>query len=204
MMDDIVGEMTAFLEEHGLLENTVVGYSTDHGDMMGSHGLWEKGWPMLYEETNRIPLVVRIPGGFSGGVRNGELLSSADTIPVLANLAGCSFGTPGRNHCLSEAFLLDGGYNATGRPGGIPKYAKDLHGDDRCAIAVKTEQYKYIFHTHDRDELYDLCHDPGENVNLAPKDAYFGVRKELRNLLLDAVADNPPFHRYIQEAMGTP
>jgi len=233
MMDDIVGEMMTYLKGRGLYDDTVICYSTDHGDMMGSHGLWEKGYPMLYEETNKIPLVVGVPGytgsvstdgvadsiadgvadsiadGIADSIASG-LMSVTDILPTLADLAGCPFdtagldiksfadGTQSRDFHIAEAFEIDGGYRGTNRPGGIPTRAEDLCPiKDRAAVAVKTERYKYIFHTHDRDELYDLLEDSGENINLAGNPCMVDICGGLRGIMLDAISDNPPFHAFI-------
>jgi len=209
MMDDIVGEMIAYLKQRGMYDDTVICYSTDHGDMMGSHGLWEKGFPMLYEETNRIPLVIGVPGVDAPVVANG-LMSVTDILPTLAELAGCPLDTTGldihsfadttksREYHIAEAFELGGGYRKTNRPGGIPITAQDLrHENDLAAISIKTERYKYIFHTQDRDELYDLLKDPGENINLSNNVAMAETRDMLRKALLAAISDNPPFYDFI-------
>jgi len=284
MVDDIVGEMVAYLKGRGLYDDTVIAFSTDHGDMMGSHGLWEKGYPMQYEEINRIPLVIKVPG-FEDAVVADGLMSVADFLPTLAGLAGCpldtmgrdirSFaaGDAGRGYHVAQAFELGGGYNKTGRPGGIPVVLEDLcNANDRAAVSIKTARYKYIFHNRDRDELYDLLADPYENVNLArhcmtrhcedvsltrhciarhceersdeaiqhklstfdgsgllrsarnddgvgsddadvglydadigPYDDDSGsiaeIYRELQAALLSAIADNPPFHKFIKDAM---
>ena len=215
MVDDIVGEMIDYLKERGFYDDTVICYSTDHGDMMGSHGLWEKGFPMLYEETNRVPLIIKVPDSDIPVVDG--LMSMTDILPTLATLAGCKLDTTGldirsyansadgresRAYHIAEAFELGGGYRTTGRPGGIPITASDLrYENDLAAISIKTERYKYILHTHDRDELYDLQTDPLENVNLAGDTAMKEVYIEMQSALLGAIADNPPFHKFIKDAI---
>jgi len=213
MVDDIVGEMVTYLKKRGLYDDTVICFTTDHGDMMGSHGLWEKGHPMLYEETNRIPLVVKVPG-FEKEVVSDGLMSVTDILPTLAELAGCQFDTSGldirsfadstvsREYHIAEAFELGGGYRKTNRPGGIPITASDLTNEnDLAAISIKTERYKYIFHNRDKDELYDLLADPLENVNLANDTAMAETYLKLQAALLDTITDNPAFHKFVKDAI---
>ncbi len=87
-LDDQFGRLTAYLEEHGLMENTVVLYTSDHGDMLGSQGLTNKQLP--YEESAHIPMILRYDGHVQPG-RRRQLMSLVDLAPTLAGLVGLSF-----------------------------------------------------------------------------------------------------------------
>src|SRR5262249_1495837 len=78
-VDDAVGRMLTFLRESGLEENTIVVLSSDHGEMMGSHGKWEKMSP--FEEAVRVPLFIRWPGRIAAGGQSDALFTPMDHLP---------------------------------------------------------------------------------------------------------------------------
>ena len=85
LIDDQVGRLLSVLEADGTLDETVVIFCSDHGEMLGQHGLWQKFQP--YEESLRVPLVIRTPGG-TDGVRSNAGVSLVDLPPTLLGLAG--------------------------------------------------------------------------------------------------------------------
>ena len=85
-LDDNVGRMMQALEEMGIADNTVVVFTSDHGDMQGSQGAVNKGLP--WEESSRIPLIVRTPGGVSSAVIE-DLVSGVDFFPTCLDYTGC-------------------------------------------------------------------------------------------------------------------
>jgi len=153
LIDDQVGEMIDFLKKKGVYDNTVICFTTDHGDMMGSHGLIEKGYPMMYEETNKIPLVIRVPDQKTP-VINDEMISITDILPILADFAGQSLNINGTDALTpgKRSFI-------------VSKSCQDEHS----AVSIKDKKHKYIFHSNDIDEFYNLSADPMENNNLIDK-----------------------------------
>jgi len=85
-LDANVGRILQQLEDDGLTENTIVVFTSDHGDMQGSHGLTNKA--LFWEESVRIPMIVSVPGG-TRGVATDALISTTDFMPTLLELAGC-------------------------------------------------------------------------------------------------------------------
>ncbi len=85
-LDDEFGRLVAALEKAGVLDDTIVVFSSDHGDMIGSHGLKAKRWP--YGESARIPLLIRCPRSIRAGTVIADPIGSPDIYPTLVGLAG--------------------------------------------------------------------------------------------------------------------
>lgn len=86
-IDHNIGRLLQELEDLGLLENTIVVYTADHGEMMGEHLSWTKGLTG-YDATVRVPMIIRYPEGFNGGVRIDKMACSIDLLPTLLDLTG--------------------------------------------------------------------------------------------------------------------
>jgi len=173
-IDVQVGRLLDVLEETGQAENTVVIYTTDHGDLMGAHGLLMKG-PPPYEETYRIPLVVRWPGMTAPGTTCDALANVMDLAPTLVEMAECA-PLP-TSEARSLVPLL------RGKPGGeaFEQDYAEFHGQRffYTQRIVWWKRWKYVFNGFDFDELYDLEADPHEMTNLAPDPAYADVLREM-------------------------
>jgi len=86
MVDDSVGRILAAIEGHGQIDNTIVVFTSDHGDMMGDHGLMLKGF-MPYRGTHQVPMTIAAPG-YQSGARSSSLASSTDFAPTILELCG--------------------------------------------------------------------------------------------------------------------
>jgi len=166
-------------------DDTVTVYTSDHGDMMGAHGLRGKG-PMMYDEITRVPFIVRAPGGPAGAVCD-SVVSHLDVLPTMLDLAGID--TPPSLHGVSLAdTLADPTVPArTHAFVGFHRFA--INHDDfgefypiRCVTDGRCKLSLNLFET---DELYDLTEDPGECVNLIDDGRYTAVRDGLHDALLD-------------------
>ncbi len=160
-VDAQIGRVLDALKETGQEDNTIVVATTDHGDMVGAHRMWIKGW-IPYEETYRIPLIVRWPGQVQPGTRTERLVQShnlAYTYVAAANTPSLPF-TDGR--ALQPLFADP---SAAAWPDHIlcAYYGGEFLYTQRIAI---TERFKYVFNGFDIDECYDLADDPGEMRNL--------------------------------------
>jgi arylsulfatase A-like enzyme len=219
MLDDMVGNIVQYLKDKGLYDDTIIIYTTDHGDMMGSHGFIEKGYAVLYEETNKIPLIMCVPG-MNEQIEVDALAMCTDIIPTAVELAGAkidfsktdglsyakyatsdisSLGEPPRKCAITETFRWNGLESGTGE---LVLVENLEHDKDYANIAIKTKEFKYIFRSGDVDELYNMQTDSTENINLAKDEVYSSVITKMRNLMLDEISDNVPFYNFVKESLS--
>jgi arylsulfatase A-like enzyme len=223
LIDRQVGDIVAYLRQNGLYDDTIIVFVSDHGDMMGAHGLVKKGFPLHYEEALRVPLIIANAGGVARG--NCEaLVSLVDLVPTLADLVGVpvrqriegrSFahlfreGSASfhRDFILAESFKLGGEESAVvGGESAPPERFQP--GRDSVNFSIRTADRKYIFRYKDREELYDMKQDPCENVNLADDPARAGDLARMLELLLAELRRSHPFlGRLVEDrlsSMNTP
>lgn len=162
-LDSEVGRALAFLRSAGLDGNTIVVFTSDHGDMLGGHGLVAKGVGTPYEEVYTIPLVVRVPGMRGGREERAAHVSTVDVAPTLLDLCGLGPLPAAQGRSLRP--LLDGSAGPDGwRDGYAEFYGQRFVYTQRI---VWRDSLKYVFSPAGIDELYDLDADPHERVNLA-------------------------------------
>jgi choline-sulfatase len=175
-MDAAVGRMLRALDRTGLAENTIVLFTSDHGDNLGSLGLWQKGGPN--EESARIPYVWRWPRGLQGGqVPQQAVASLVDIAPTLIELAGGS--APACMGGQSLAPVLGGATEGLSREGAFIECGG--------SVAIRTATHMcFLPRDHETGALavtatqfYDLIADPYELNNLAGTDAQQDVRRSL-------------------------
>ena len=193
LIDKNVGRMLETLDRTGQRENTVVIFMSDHGEMLGDHGLLLKGC-RFYEGLVRVPLVVSWPGRFPQGLVSDALVELTDLAPTLMDLAGVPVPerVQGRSlvpilrgeadpHCHRDAVRCE--YYRTLNPENNPRI-KGSYG-----TMIRDRQYKLVvYHGHAVGELFDLEKDPGEFENLWADPAYASVRFELMKKSFDALA----------------
>ncbi|MDQ3701795.1 MAG: sulfatase-like hydrolase/transferase, partial [Chloroflexota bacterium] len=204
LVDAQVGRIVEYLDAEGLLEDTVFVFTADHGDMMGAHGLLEKGYPLHYEQDLRVPLIIADPGA-PVDTRPEGILTLLDVLPTVAELTGVTL--PGNHQGVSAAAALsDAGaplrrlalaetFTFNGAEGGNGEYIdlKDFEAQHGTAnISVRTPEARYVFRWDDEDELYDLAVDPHETHNRAAAAAYREQAQRLRTALLEEVARSSP------------
>jgi choline-sulfatase len=163
-IDDGVGRILAALEATGQAEDTLVVFTSDHGDYLGAHGLWLKGVP-AFDEAYRVPLILRGPG-VPAGLRVAQPVSLLDLPRTLLRLLiGADFGGHGRD--------LGPHLDGTAAPEAGEAYA-EFHGQRMryTQRIVWHGRHKYVFNGFDDDELYDLEADPHELRDLAADPAH--------------------------------
>ena len=180
-VDRQIGIVLEALAESGAADDTLVLFTSDHGEHAGAHQLGQKTF--LYDEAVRVPLIVRPPGGLpEGQVRSHLAAMCLDIFPTLCDFCGVPLpkGCSGR----SLAPLLE---NES-----VPDWRDQIVTQttlEQCAAprrgrgrALRTERYKYILYDWGacREQLFDLIEDPGEMVNLAVEDRYAGVLADHR------------------------
>ena len=190
-VDDGLGRILRLLEKLGTLDNTVVVLTSDHGYFYGEHGLGGER-RLAYEETIRIPLIVRYPPLARAGATPRELVMSIDVAPTLLAIAGLTPSTRIQGRSLVP--ILQGSA-ASWRSSVLIEYFTDTvypRIRNMGYTAVRTDRYKYIEYREltEMDELYDLEADPYEQHNLvgiaAARATRDRMRSELRRLMTEA------------------
>lgn len=174
MTDDLVGMMLDTLEELEILENTIVIYTSDHGDEVGAHGLFLKG-VLPFEESYRIPLVISWPKVIKPGSKFTDFVTLCDFASTFYEIVGVE--NPPLTHGRSLLSIFRGE-----SPKDHPHtfYGQFLGTEYYYTQRiVRDKKYKYVFNGFDIDELYDMEKDPYELTNLADKEEYEEVKKEL-------------------------
>jgi arylsulfatase A-like enzyme len=155
-VDDHVGRLLDALERTGQADNTVVVFTSDHGEMLGSHGNLSKS--VFFEEAFRVPLLIRWPARIRAGTVIEEPATGADLAPTLLDLAGIE--VPGHLHGRSlRAALL-------GESSHAPEFAYGSLGEgEYLSRSFRSTETKLVL-GRGRPQLYDLSSDPGETRNL--------------------------------------
>ena len=187
-VDTCIGTVLNGLDELGIRNNTIIVYTSDHGDMDGDHGLFQKF--CLYEPSVRVPLIISYPTRLAKGAVSDALTEFIGIYPTLCDLAGLdppssspivsSFKTPESLDAVSfinSALTPD----ASGPDYVFSEYALRSHIPQ---YMVRSHRYKYIYsHGVDFAELYDLENDPGEYHNLIHTKGYRRIAVELKDRL---------------------
>ena len=193
LVDDEVGRILAVLEEEGLAEDTIVVFTSDHGELLGDHQLLRKG-PFLYDCSVKVPLIVRWPGVIDPGTRHDELVQWVDLAPTFLEAAGIE--RP-RSYQGESLLPLLRGEPTEWRDWALSQYRSsgDPANPSAHLTMLRRGRYKLISHhgapSTERPrtgELYDLEADPGELVNLWDDEAHRPVRLELAEHLLDVLS----------------
>jgi arylsulfatase A-like enzyme len=180
LLDAQVGRLLGALDRLGLTQNTVVIYSTDHGDMCGGHGMVDKHM-VMYDDILHVPLIVRWPGHATPGTTCDAFVSHAiDLATTFCALAGAQ--AP-ETFCGASLLPLLSGEGDNKRQDILSMYHGNQFGlySER---ALRDRRYKYVWNAAAEDELYDLALDPGELRNLATDPAYRHELDRLRHRLV--------------------
>lgn len=179
-VDDQVGKLMKALKDTGLAENTVVFFTSDHGDMMGERGMWFKFNP--YEWSVRVPLIVSSPGGLKGHVEERGV-SLVDLLPTFLDLA-----TDGSPPDLVEP--IDGHSLVNLMHNDDPDWRDDVmmeftgEGIYSPCLMLRKNGFKYIYCEDDPGMLFDLNNDPKELRNLCGDPEYALTEKDMLDDIL--------------------
>ncbi|MEI6808141.1 MAG: sulfatase/phosphatase domain-containing protein [bacterium] len=163
-VDDNVGRLLDFLDKDGLSDNTIVIYTSDQGFFLGDHGWFDKRF--MYEESIKMPFILRWPGVAKAGSVQDALAINADFAPTFMDVAGLPVPVDMQGRSLAQ--LLGGERPAKWRKSFYYRYYHDP-GDHntRAHYGVRTETHKLIyFWKKDQWEMYDLVNDPAEMKNI--------------------------------------
>ena len=176
-VDESVGRMLQYLEDHGLAENTVVIYSSDQGFFLGEHGWYDKRW--MFEESFQMPFVVRWPGVIEPGARPEALIQNIDYAPTFLEIAGEP--VPAEIQGESLVPILKGESVEDWRTSVY--YAYYELGEHRVPqhFGVRTHRHKLIYFPEtDEWNLFDLVNDPQEMKSVHEDPSYGETLIELR------------------------
>ncbi|MDX2432595.1 MAG: DUF4976 domain-containing protein, partial [Bacteroides sp.] len=202
-VDDNVGRLFAYLEEKGLMDNSIIIYTGDQGFMLGEHDYIDKRW--MYEESMRMPFLVRYPEKIRAGIRTNAIVNNVDYVPTMIELAG---GTV-PEYMQGESFksILETGQEPEGWKQDT-YYRYWMHMAHRHAnpahFGIRTKEFKliffygvfykddgatanlegwgnrYTFRTPPAWEFYDLRVDPMEMDNRYADPAYAETIAQLK------------------------
>jgi arylsulfatase A-like enzyme len=200
-VDRNLGRVLDYLDRHGLRDNTIVIYTSDQGFFLGEHGWYDKRF--MYEESIRMPFVVRWPGVIKPGTRNDRFALNVDFAPTF--LAAAGMAPPADLHGRSLLPLLRGESPGDWRTMLYYRFYHTGHNQVSPHWGVRTARHKLIyFNRLDQWELFDLQADPREMRNLYAepvaaatvanhKVELIRLRRELddRDQFADIQKDNP-------------
>jgi len=191
-LDHHLGRVLDALEQTGLIDSTIILFTSDHGTMIGEHGLYAKFFN--YEESTKVPFLLHLPGQ-SQSVRVDDTCTCLDVLPTV--LSHCGLDIPGELQGRVLDPIMEGCAD-----GWDPNFYMEIHGIMRgpnlenphphlFRKGLRTRQWKITYHTTLTDEgwifeweLYNHRKDPRELVNLAGDPQYADVLRELKNQLL--------------------
>ncbi len=191
LIDDEVARILDALEQSGAAGDTIVVFTSDHGEMLGDHQLMLKG-PMLYEGAVKVPLIVRWPGNLPAGARRNDLVQWIDLTATFLDVAGIDPAPNVQGKSLLP--LARGDTGAVGRDWAICEYRNSGHAYDPPVhlTMLRSGRHKLVVQhgppTSGRlraGEFYDLEVDPDELVNLWDEPESMADRIDLERLLLD-------------------
>ncbi len=190
-LDDHLGRLWAFLEQRGLMENTLIVITSDHGDYLGDHWLGEK--ELFHEESVRVPVIVYDPSRAADATRgtaSDALVEALDLAPTFVDAVGGTVPdhilegrsllplTRGTAQGWRDAVFSECDYSFRGARlhlGGAPSTSR--------AWMVRTERWKYVEYEGFRPQLFDLDADPAEQHDLGESAEHATIRGELHDRL---------------------
>jgi arylsulfatase A-like enzyme len=182
-LDDNVGRTLDYLRDAGLLENTLVVYTSDQGFYMGEHGWFDKRF--MYEESFRTPLVMRLPNGLSKRGDIPQMVQNIDYAPTFLDL--CGIPVPEDMHGVSMLPLLRGEQPKNWRDA-LYYHFHEFPAEHAVKrhYGVRTDRYTLIHFYEDIDvwELYDLQNDPQQLHNIYGQPGTEKITKRLKKRLV--------------------
>jgi len=183
-VDDSLGRILATLQKKGVLDDTVVVFTSDHGYFYGEHGLNEER-RLAYEETIRIPLLIRYPRRIAANVTRSQMVLSIDLAPTLLELAGVQSRADLQGRSMIPVLERD---SRDWRSSFLIEYYSDTVFPriyQMGYVAARTARHKYIQYRElqEMDELYDLETDPFEETNIIGRTESAGTLERMKSEL---------------------
>lgn len=185
-VDVMIGQILQTLEENDLADSTLIVYTSDHGDMLGEHGLWWKH--TFYEESAKVPLILSWPGTIVPGQRCKRVVSAIDVTATMID----ALGAPALPNAAGKSFLHLLVASEGDGPSGV---WEDLAFSEYCSDEfcpqggcyqrmVRLGDWKLVYYDGQEPQLFNLSEDPGELVDRARDPACRSVREELEQRVL--------------------
>lgn len=170
-LDRQVGSVISALEQANLTDNTIIVYCSDHGEMLGEHGMWWKS--TFYDGASRVPLIISSPDRLKGGELRTENVSLMDIGPTLIDMTGVDPlpGASGR----SFRPLLEGSND---------RWDDTVFAEEASCRMVRSGPWKYNYYHGMNSELFHLHDDPGEKQNLSGQEQHQYIEQSLHELVL--------------------
>jgi arylsulfatase A-like enzyme len=182
LIDRNVGRICQTLAQTGLDESTMVIFTSDHGELLGDHGLWLKG-PFFYEGLVSTPLLISAPG-----LAREQATSALSSAIDLAGTVCEALGLEIPSWCEGVSLMpVLRGQQATVRESCTIEYRNGYGENDVASRTLVTDRYKYTRYQTGQEEGTDLQEDPAETTNLARGDEADPTLVALRSRLLDAI-----------------
>jgi choline-sulfatase len=189
-LDEEIGKVLATLSTSEVADDTIVIYTSDHGENIGEHHLWWKN--CMYDHAARVPLIVSYPQRWMGGRRRRKVCSLADLVQTIAEIAGAE---------APDDWDGDSMCNWMDDPGAEWKdfAVSEYYGHNVASgfVMLREGSYKYVYHTPPDDynpperELYDLQTDPGEFANLAHNPRCAERIEQMHALMVKELGEDP-------------
>lgn len=194
-VDQEIARILDALEKSCHAKDTLVIFTSDHGDGMGAHR-WNQKW-VLYDESTRVPLIIRPPGGCSADVDQEHLISNGlDLLPTICDYAGVDQPSGLRGQSLRPLLHSEGEGDCLRSVSWRNHLVVETcfgseAGAGRQARMVRTSRFKYCLYGsgRDREQLFDMQADPGEMVNLAVESRYAEELFRHRSLLKEWIEE---------------
>ena len=198
-VDAEIGRVIVAIDQYA--PGALVIYTSDHGDMLASHSIDNKG-PAMYDEIARIPLIVRWPDRSPQGAVCSHPVSHIDLVPTIMDAVGLAVPKSLEGQSMLETFLdpATAANDMIFMEFGRYEVAHDGFGGFQPIRAGFDGRFKLVINLLVTDELYDLEEDPEEMVNLIDSEAYAGIRDRLHDRILAWMDDTrDPFRGYYWE-----
>jgi len=211
-IDDHMGRLFKFLEDAGRMDDTMIIFTSDHGDYLGDHYLAEKD--LFHEESVRIPMIVYDPDKASDSTRGSiddHFMESIDLVPTFIEAVGGEIP----EHILEGRSLLpllngkkpddwrqyaicESEYGAR-----FANWEYNIKPSEARGTMVRTDKWKYIHHQAFRPELFDLTNDPNELTDLGEDRSYEEIRIEMRKHMFEFLQKRKSRTTFSDKAMET-
>jgi choline-sulfatase len=189
-IDDAMGRILSVLDYLGMSEDTIVVYSSDHGEMAGEHGCWQK--TKFYDAAARVPLIIKWPKVVPQGSRIDDLVGLVDLFPSLCDLSGLDI--PEQCDGLSLKSSLTKG-DSLDREAVFAESVVLKH-PEHAGCMIRTGDWKFNYYLDGHHELYNLAEDPNEFENRVNDPSHSDLVRDLSKKIEDFWEPDKQVGRY--------